>query len=210
MVTDIAQTWTFCEEWVPEPEAMAQAREVALELGADPLSSGTGSLLRLLARAKDARAVVEIGTGAGVSGLWLLAGMNSDGVLTTIDTEAEYQKAARNAFRQAAVASHRCRFINDRALNVLPRMAQAAYDMVVIDGPVEEIPQYLDHATRMLRPSGVLVIVDALREGRVADPTKRDPKTVVMREMSKALLESPDFICGIFPIGGGTEVAVRV
>lgn len=210
MVTDIAQTWTFCEEWVPEPDSMAAARDIALELAANPVASSTGNLLQLLARAKDARAVLEIGTGAGVSGLWLLAGMNPDGVLTTIDTEAEFQKAARVAFRRAQVASHRCRFINDRALNVLPRMAQSAYDMVVIDGPVEETPQYLDHATRMLRPSGILVIVDALQGGRVADPTKRDPKTVLMREMARALVESPDFVSGLFPVGSGVEIAVRI
>lgn len=209
MATDKAQVWDYCESYVPEPAHIASAREVALELGAEPTSPGTGALLRVLAAARDARAVVEIGTGAGVGSLWILEGMNRDGVLTTIDPEGEFHRAAREAFRAAHVATHRSRFINDRALNVLPRMAEDAYDMVVIDGPAEETPDYLDHATRMLRRDGVLVVTNALWYGNVADPARRDMNTVVMREMTRALLESEQFVSSLLPIGEGVEVAVR-
>lgn len=206
---DKAEIWRYCEEYPEDPMAIQQAREVALELGAAPIGPGTGALLQTLACAKAARAVAEIGTGAGVSGLYLLAGMSEDGVLTTIDPEAEFQRAARDAFKMADVSSHRTRFINDRALDVLPRMATAAYDLVVIDAIVEETPRYLDHAARMLRPSGVLVIIDALQGGRVADPAKRDTKTVIMREMTRALLESPQFMASLLPVGNGVEIAAR-
>lgn len=209
MATDKAQVWDYCESYVPEPAHIASAREVALELGAEPISPGTGALLRVLAAARDARAVVEIGTGAGVGSLWILEGMNRDGVLTTIDPEGEFHRAAREAFRASHVATHRSRFINDRALNVLPRMAEDAYDMVVIDGPAEETPDYLDHATRMLRRDGVLVVTNALWYGNVADPARRDMNTVVMREMTRALLESEQFVSSLLPIGEGVEVAVR-
>ena len=209
MAVDKAQTWNYCEQYVPEPDAIQALRTVALELGAAPVPTGTGALLQVLAASKGARAVVEIGTGAGVSGLWLLSGMSPDGVLTTIDPESEYQRAARQAFRAAKIGSHRTRFINDRALDVLPRMAQDAYDMVVIDGPPEETPRYLDHATRMLRSGGILVVVNALRGGAVADPARRDADTVVMREMAWALLESDQYFCALLPTGSGVEVAVR-
>lgn len=209
MATDKAQVWDFCESYVPEPQVIAAAREVALELGADPVSPGTGALLRTLAATRDARAVMEIGTGAGVASLWLLQGMNPDGVLTTIDPEGEFQRAARGAFKSAGIASHRSRFINDRALDVLPRMADDAYDMVVIDGPAAETPQYLDHAARMLRRQGILAVTNALWFGGVANPAKRDMDTVVMREMTRALLESEQFVVSLLPIGEGVEVAVR-
>ncbi len=209
MATDKAQVWDFCESYVPEPAPIRHARTVALELGANPVSAGTGALLRSLAAARDARAVIEIGTGAGVSSLWTLEGMNPDGVLTTIDPEGEFQRAARTLFQEAGIASHRSRFINDRALDVLPRMAADAYDMVVIDGPAEETPQYLDHAARILRRGGILVVTNALWFGNVANPAKRDMSTVIMREMTKALLESEQFISSLLPIGEGVEVAVR-
>lgn len=152
---------------------------------------------------------MEIGTGAGVSSLWLLEGMNPDGVLTTIDSEGEFQRAARTSFKKAGIASHRSRFINDRALDVLPRMADDAYDMVVIDGPAEETPHYLDHAARMLRRQGILVVTNALWFGAVANPAKRDMDTVIMREMTRALLESEQFVVSLLPVGEGVEVAVR-
>ncbi|NEE35265.1 methyltransferase, partial [Streptomyces sp. SID7982] len=63
------------------------ARERARELGLRPVSPGTGAALRLLAAAADAKAVAEIGTGTGVSGIYLLHGMRPDGVLTTVDPE---------------------------------------------------------------------------------------------------------------------------
>ncbi len=209
MATDKAQVWDFCESYVPESESVRAAREVALELGASPITSGTGALLRTLAATRDARSVMEIGTGAGVSSLWLLEGMNPDGVLTTIDPEGEFQRAARTSFKKAGIASHRSRFINDRALDVLPRMADDAYDMVVIDGPAEETPHYLDHAARMLRRQGILVVTNALWFGAVANPAKRDMDTVIMREMTRALLESEQFVVSLLPIGEGVEVAVR-
>ncbi len=56
-------------------------------------------------RVIDARAVVEVGTGTGVSGLWLLRGMRSDGVLTTVDIEAEHQRLARETFTEGGIAA---------------------------------------------------------------------------------------------------------
>ena len=85
-----------------------------------------------------ARAVLEVGTGAGVSGLCLLDGMARDGVLTTIDVESELLGYARRNFAAAGLSSHRTRLIAGRALDVLPRMAARGYDMVVLDGDLDE------------------------------------------------------------------------
>ena len=81
---------SYAESAIVEDDALLAARTRAAELGTNPVSPSVGALLALLARATDARAVVEIGTGTGVSGLWLLNGMAPDGVLTTIDPEPEH------------------------------------------------------------------------------------------------------------------------
>ncbi len=201
--------WAYCESFVTEPAVIAGAREVAMELGADPVSVGTGALLRSIAAMRNAKAVVEIGTGAGVSGLWLLSGMNPRGVLTTIDPEPEFQQSAAMAFRAAQVPSSRTRFINGRALDVLPRMADSSYDVVVIDGLPEEVGAYSEHALRMLRPSGALVIPNGLWFGNVANPARRDPYTVALRENARALLESDEFVTTLVPTGDGVLIAVR-
>ncbi|WP_099331539.1 O-methyltransferase [Actinomyces minihominis] len=201
--------WMFSEEFVSEPAVIASAREVAVELGADPVSTATGALLRAVAAMRNAKAVVEVGTGAGISGLWVLSGMNDRGVLTTIDPEPEFQQSAAMAFRAAQVPSSRTRFINGRALDVLPRLADSSYDMVILDALPEETAQYVQHALRLLRPSGALVIPNALWFGNVANPARRDPHTVAMREVVRELLDSEDFLTTLLPTGDGVLIAVR-
>jgi predicted O-methyltransferase YrrM len=82
-------SWTYSEEFVAEDEVLANARARAEEVGVVPIGPGGGAALRFLASVLDARAVVEVGTGTGVSGLWMLRGMRSDGVLTTVDKVAD-------------------------------------------------------------------------------------------------------------------------
>lgn len=82
------QMLAHTEESVLEDDILVSARERAEDLGADPVPPSVGALLSLFAQMLGARTVVEIGTGAGISGLWLLDGMRPDGVLTTIDRNA--------------------------------------------------------------------------------------------------------------------------
>lgn len=208
-MSDKALTWQYVEDYIPENEILREAREAAIELGAAPLSPGIGQALRAVTAMCGARAVLEIGTGAGVSGLWILDGMPADGVLTSIDHEVEFQREARRAFQAAGVPTQRTRLIAGRALDVLPRMAARGYDMVVIDADVTEAPEYLDHAVRVLRPGGVVVVLHALWHDQVADPARRDADTVVMREIVQFLANSPDFVPALLPVGDGMAVAVK-
>src|SRR5699024_8152627 len=97
IAADKALSWAYTEEFLTEPDALRAARDRSEELGLVPVSVGLGAALRMLAAASTARAVAEVGTGAGGSGLWLLEGMAADGVLTTIDIEVEHQRAAEEA-----------------------------------------------------------------------------------------------------------------
>lgn len=169
---------------------------------------GPGALLRVLAAALPARAVVEIGTGAGVSGLYLLAGMPKDGVLTTIDVEVENQRAAREAFAEAGVRANRTRVISGRALDVLPRLTDSAYDLVLVDGDKSEYVAYLNQAIRLLRPGGIVAIDAALWHGRVADPAQRDAVTTVIRELGKRVRDDDRLLPALLPSGDGLLVAV--
>src|SRR3990170_3379995 len=104
-------SWTYSEEFVKEDEVLASARARAEEVGVAPIGSGTGATLQFLASVLEARAVVEIGTGTGVSGLWLLRGMRPEGVLTSVDTQAEHQRHAKQGFTEDGIASQRFRLI---------------------------------------------------------------------------------------------------
>lgn len=209
MSADKAQSWAYTEEFIPEDEAIALARARAEELGCDAVSPGTGAALRVLAAATSARAVAEIGTGTGVSSLWLLSGMVPDGVLTTIDIEAEHQRAAREAFAAAGIRSTRTRPIAGRALDVLPRLADGAYDLVLVDGDPAEAIDYVEQAVRMLRPGGLVLVPGALWRDRVADPARRDEATVAMRELAKAIRSDERLASALLPSGDGLLVAVK-
>ena len=202
-------SWAYAEEFVAEDEVVERARARADELGCTPVGRGVGAALRLLAAALPARAVVEIGTGTGVSGLWLLSGMPDDGVLTTIDVEAENQRAAKDAFTEAGIRPNRARVITGRALDVLPRLTDAAYDLVLVDADKRDVDAYVDQALRLLRPGGVLAVDNALWHDRVADPAQRDEQTTAIRELGKRVRDDDGLVPALLPCGDGLLAAVK-
>ncbi len=202
------QALDYAETYLAEDAVLTAARRRAREVGVGTIGSGGGAVLRLLAAVVDARSVVEIGTGTGVSGLWLLRGMRCAGVLTTIDTEAEHQRLAREAFTEAGFATARARTITGRALEVLPRLADGSYDLVFCDAVKTEYPEYLTEALRLLRPGGVVAFDNALRNGKVADPSARDPETVSLREVAKAVRDNDRLTAALLPVGDGLLAAV--
>src|SRR6185436_2798533 len=203
-------SWSYAEGFVPEDEVLASARARAEEVGVVPIGSGGGAALRFLAAVLDARAVVEIGTGTGVSGLWLLRGMRADGVLTTVDIETEHQRLARETFNDAGIPTQRARTIAGAALDVLPRLTDGHYDIVFVDGDKAEYTAYLREAVRLLRPGGVVAFDNALWHDRVADPAQRDAETVAIRELGKTVQEHESLLPMLLPVGDGLLVAKKV
>jgi predicted O-methyltransferase YrrM len=151
--------------------------------------------------------VVELGTGAGVSSLWLLRGMRADGVLTSVDHDTEHQRLARQSLLEAGYGTGRVRLITGEALAVLPRLSDAAYDLVFCDASRAENGDYLAAALRLLRPGGVVAFAGALADGRVADPASRDPETVALRELARQVREHERLIPAVVPVGSGLLAA---
>ena len=204
-----ATSLSYAESFSLEDEITTRARERAAELGCVPIGPAGGAALRMLAAATNARSVVEVGTGAGVSGLYLLAGMAADGVLTTIDVEGENQRAAREAFSEAGHAAARYRLINGSAAEVLPRLRDAAYDLVLVDADKTAYTVYYEQALRLLRPGGVVAFDNALWHDRVADPSQRDPETSVLRDLGRAVRDDDRLLSVLLPVGDGLLVGAR-
>ncbi|SDP42666.1 Predicted O-methyltransferase YrrM [Nakamurella panacisegetis] len=205
----VTSSRSFAEFFVPEHDAVLTARGRAADLGCEPIGSGAGAALTFLATVVSARAVVEIGTGTGVSGLHLLAGMAPDGVLTSIDVEAEHQRVAKEVFGLFGVAPGRARLINGRGLEVMPRLTDGAYDLVLVDADRTGYPQYVAEAVRLLRKGGVLVLAGALHGDKVADPTQRDAETVAVREAGRLVRDDEDLVPMMTSLGDGLLAAVK-
>lgn len=206
--TDLGALRDHVEGYLAEDDVLLAARAASVQLGCPPVGPGAGAGLRFLAATISARAVVEIGTGAGVSGLWLLRGMAGDGVLTSIDVDPEHQRAARGAFTAAGHRSSQLRLINGMGLEVLPRLTDTAYDLVFIDAELADYPRYLDEAVRLLRIGGIVVLDDVLTAG-VVDPEAVDANTVALREVARQVREDDRLVPVLLPLGAGLLAAVK-
>lgn len=207
-MVDKISSWKYAEEFVDETDAMLRARARADEIGIECITAATGAHLAMLVSAIGAKAIVEAGTGAGLSGLWLLSG-NADCVLATIDTESEHQVAAKASFRDGKVAATRTRVINGKASEVMSNMADSAYDLVFLDADRETLELQLHEASRLLRPGGVIAIAHALWRDRVPDPAIRDETTAVYRDALRFFVNNDDFVSAMSPIGDGLLLASK-
>lgn len=214
-MTDVAATtapnaasYAFADGYVAEEEPLTRARERAAELGCAPIGAGSGALLRFVARSIQAKHVVEIGTGTGVSSLYLLNGMADDGVLTSIDIEVEHQRVAKETLSAAEIPAGRFRLIAGRAMEVLPRLTDGAYDMVLVDADKSEYTLYFEQALRLLRSGGVIAFDNALWHDRVADPAQRDEETVALRDLVTMIRGHEGLTPVLAPVGDGLLLAV--
>lgn len=202
-------SWAYAEQHTEEEPALLQARRRAESLGVQPVSQGVASLLTVLAASAKAQAMVEVGTGVGVSSLALLRGATPDAVLTSIDYEADHIQAARETFRDARLASARTRLITGRAEQVLARLTTGGYDLVFVDAEATHAVEYAVQGIRLLRPSGLLIVNDALDHDRVPRPAVREETTQRMRELERRVLEKDRLRTAMLGVGTGLLVAAR-
>lgn len=203
------RTRAYAEQYQPEDDHLRAARANAEIVGVTPVLPGARAALGFLAGAAGAKNVAEIGTGTGVSGLALLRGMLPDGVLTSVDLEAENQRMAREVFLAAGIAATRFRLITGSALEVLPRLNDGGYDLVFCDGDKVEYGEYLDEALRLTRPGGFVVFDNALWHDRVADPSQRDAETLAIRELVEHVGADEDLSAMLLPLGDGLLVVQK-
>jgi len=206
---DYVANWVFAEDFVPESGALVSARARARDLGCPAPEPGAAALIRVFAAATKAASAVEIGTSAGVGVLNLLAAMPPGAIVTSIDVEAEHQIAAREALSEAGVPLSQVRLINSRPAEVLPRLADQAYDLVLLSGSKRDYLDRLPDAVRLLRPGGVLLVDGALAGGRVPDPARRDPVTTAVRQLVREVRQAEDLTVALTSAGDGLLVAIK-
>ncbi|WP_348787247.1 class I SAM-dependent methyltransferase [Leifsonia sp. NPDC080035] len=208
-MSDKDSNWRFADDVIVESEVILRARQQSLELGVDPIAASTGAQAAVVVAATAAENIIEIGTGAGVSGLWLLSGA-AEAQLTSIDVEVDHQQHARAFFTEAGIASNRVRLITGRALDVLPRMNENSYDIVFIDADPQSVIEYVEHGLRLVRPGGTVLVARALWRGRVADPAARDDIATGFRTLITETAASGAVISALSPAGDGLLQITKV
>jgi predicted O-methyltransferase YrrM len=191
---------------MPEDEPLLAARANAASLGGtEPVLPAVGATLRVLACAVGAKTAVEVGTGCGSSGIWLLRGMRPGSTLTSVDIEPEYQRVARKAFGAAGFSPNQCRLILGRALDVLPRLSDGAYDLVFCDADPRDYPDYLAAALRLLRTGGVVVFNNALQAGTSGN----DEGDSSADDLASQVRADERLVPVLLPLGEGLLAAVK-
>lgn len=208
-MSDKELSWRFIEERVDEDVDIERARRASLEHGIDPITASAGEYIATMAIAMDATAIIEIGTGLGIGTLWL-AQACPEAHITSIDSEIDHHVSVRELLQEAEIPASRVRLISEKALDVLPKMNEASYDLVVIDADYHNVQAYVDQAISLVRARGIVIVVGVLGDDLVADPAQRDDKTSAYRWLLKALDDRGDVVHTVNMIGDGLVHIVKL
>jgi predicted O-methyltransferase YrrM len=171
------------------------------------ISAEEARLIAVLLRAVAARRVLEVGTLGGYSGVWIARAIGPDGRLVTIERDRSHAAAARDNFRRAGVAG-RVTVEVGKASAVLARLSPP-FDAVFLDADKAPLPEYYRHAMRLLRPGGLLLVDNALMDGRVADPDDRHEEVEGIRTVNRLAADDAALDAVVVPIRDGLLVGVR-
>lgn len=159
---------TINERFAPEDEGLRYALEAGKAAGLPQIqiSPNQGRFLQLLAVACNARKILEIGSLAGYSGIWLARSLPEGGRLITLEVSPVHAKVVRNSFAHAGLADHTEVRVG-KALDLLPQLEnEAPFDLVFIDADKPPYPQYLEAALRLTRPGSIIVADNCIRGGK--------------------------------------------
>ena len=201
--------WLYSEEFAVETSSIARARALSLEYGVDAISPAVGAQMAILAASIGAKNIIEVGTGLGVSGLWLLRGAPTAN-LTSIDVEFEYHDQAKALFADSGMPHQQLRLITGYSSEVLPRMNENSYDIVVVDSDPAHLLENVEHSLRLVRIGGLVLVPHALWRGEVSDPAKRGDIPSLYRSVLTLVSESDAVIAALSPAGDGLLQLSRV
>lgn len=170
-----------------------------------------GQFLQVMVRIKQARNILEIGTGIGYSAILLAQAMVEQGRITTIEISPErYERACEN-FRQLQVANKITPLLGDA--NELLTTLKEPFDFIFVDAAKGQYPEFFHKVMPLLAPQGVIVMDNVFMNGWVIDMywPERRKKTMVcrLRQMLEMLQNQADLVTSVLPLGDGLTVSVR-
>ncbi len=191
-----------------EDEVLREVRRRADAAGMPTiqLPAVTARAAQVLVRMVGARRVVEVGTLAGYSAIWLARALPPGGEVVTIEINGSHAAVAERSFAEAGVAD-RVRVVVGDAARVLPEMGpDGSFDVVFLDADKEQLGAYLEEGARLLRKGGLLLADNALWRGSVLDPGS-DARGAHIHAFNERLAGDPRFDATILPVGDGLMVA---
>jgi predicted O-methyltransferase YrrM len=194
------QQWTAVERFITErlvrPDLVLDAvleDSAAAGLPAINVSPNQGKFLMLLAQLQGAKNILEIGTLAGYSTIWMARALPADGRLVTLEYDPKHADIARQNFERAGL-SDMIELRLGRALDILPKLPaenRGPFDLVFIDADKESTPEYFEWALKLTRRGSLIIVDNVVRNGAVIDPNNHDPSVAGIRRYYEQVAGDP-------------------
>jgi len=181
----------YISELFPQDDALAAA-EQSHKLEEIPLinvSPNLGKLLHLFAKLSNAKKILEVGTLAGYSTIWMAEALPEDGKLITLEIDPHHAEVAGRNIDRAGLSS-KVEIRVGKAIDWLPRLVDekaGPFDMIFIDADKPPYAEYFEWALKLSRPGTLIIADNVIRDGKVLNPNHDDPMVKGVQRFNKAL-----------------------
>lgn len=202
--------WSAVDEYInslfPADSALDAVLRATREAGMPQInvSPVQGRLLHVLALACNARKILEIGTLAGYSAIWMARALPADGKLITLEADPKHADVARANIARAGLAD-RVEVRLGMALDILPQLAAEGagpFDLVFIDADKENLTVYFDWSVRLARPGSLIIVDNVIRGGEALNSSSSDAGLQGVRRLNEALATDPRVTATILQMVG--------
>ena len=180
--------------FIPKDEALIAA-EQSHQLEDIPLinvSPNQGKLLNLFATLSNAKKILEIGTLAGYSTIWMAKALPKDGQLISLELDPRHADVARKNIERAGL-SGKVEVRVGKAIDLLPKLAEenaGPFDMIFIDADKPPYAEYFQWALKLSRPGTLIIADNVIRDGKVLDADTSDEMVKGAQRFNKLLSEN--------------------
>lgn len=208
--TIFAQTDRYISELLaPEDDALQQTIQSIDDenLPQMSVSASQGKLLQVMAIAVNASRVLEIGTFAGYSTIWLARALPENGVVVTLEADEKHAALAKKNIENAGVLS-KVDLRLGKALDLLPELIsnkELPFDLIFIDADKPPYAEYFNYALQLSRKGTIIICDNVIREGKVLDANSDDDRVQGVRRFNQLLSENKNVTATILPTVGVKE-----
>lgn len=191
------EQWTTVDQYItdlliPPDPALDTTMQSAVDAGMPAISvaPNQGKFLSIWAQSIHAKRILEIGTLAGYSTIWLGRALPADGKLISLEINPQYAEIARANVERAGLS----KVVDIRvgnALDTLPQLASETFDLVFIDADKVNTPAYFEWALKLTRRGSLIIVDNVIRNGNVIDATTTDPNIQGIRRFNELLASEP-------------------
>lgn len=195
---------------VGEDDFLVRLKAAAAEEGIPriAIAQEQGSFLQILLRAAKARDVVEVGTLAGYSAIWMARALPAGGRVRTIEFEPRHADFAERWIADSDVAE-RIEVHRGAGMDVLPGFADGSADVAFLDADKKSYADYVRECLRIVRPGGLILVDNAFAFGQLFDEHPTDGEAQAVRDFNEFMARVDGLQSVIVPLGDGLWVGVR-